>query len=147
MVRPAASAKQRLSASFATNNIKVVTGTTSTLLPALTVKAGSTELTTNDYTVNYESDANEIAALNGTQVNFVPGKTGLVTITAKVTPKDAATYEGTEAYYQILIQDPTPLNISVTDIDMNTTDAEIKEPVVKVYGENDQLLKLGTDYL
>lgn len=29
---------------------------------------------------------------------------------------------------------------------MNTTDAEIKEPVVKVYGENDQLLKLGTDY-
>ena len=29
---------------------------------------------------------------------------------------------------------------------MNATDAEIKEPVVKVYGENDQLLKLGTDY-
>lgn len=146
VVRPAASAKQRLSASFDTNNIKVVTGTTSTLLPALTVKAGSTELTASDYSVSYESDANEIATLNGTQVNFVSGKTGLVTITAKVTPKDAATYEGTEAYYQILIQDPTPLNISVTDIDMNTTDAEIKEPVVKVYGENDQLLKLGTDY-
>lgn len=146
VVRPAASAKLRLSASFATNNIKVVTGTTSISLPAITVKAGSTELTANDYRVSYESDANEIAALNGTQVNFVSGKTGLVTITAKVTPKDAAKYEGTEAYYQILIQDPTPLNISVTDIDMNTTDAEIKEPVVKVYGENDQLLKLGTDY-
>ena len=146
VVRPAASAKLRLSASFATNNIKVITGTTSTLLPALTVKAGSTELTESDYKVSYASDANEIATLNGTQVNFVPGKTGLVTITAKVTPKDAAKYEGTEAYYQIRIQDPTPLNISVTDIDMNTTDAEIKEPVVKVYGENDQLLKLGTDY-
>ena len=146
VVRPAASAKQRLSASFATNNIKVITGTTSISLPAITVKAGSTELTANDYTVSYESDANEIATLNGTQVNFVSGKTGLVTITAKVTPNDAAKYEGTEAYYQILIQDPTPLNISVTDIDMNTTDAEIKEPVVKVYGENDQLLKLGTDY-
>lgn len=146
VVRPAASAKQRLSASFATNNIKVITGTTSISLPAITVKAGSTELTANDYTVSYESDANEIATLNGTQVNFVSGKTGLVTITAKVTPKDATKYEGTEAYYQILIQDPTPLNISVTDIDMNTTDAEIKEPVVKVYGENDQLLKLGTDY-
>lgn len=146
VVRPAASAKQRLSASFDTNNIKVVTGTTSITLPNLTVKAGSIELTANDYTVNYESDANEIATLNGTQVNFVPGKTGLVTITAKVTPNDAAKYEETEAYYQILIQDPTPLNISVTDIDMNTTDAEIKEPVVKVYGENDQLLKLGTDY-
>ena len=146
VVRPAASAKLRLSASFATNNIKVVTGTTSTLLPALTVKAGSTELTESDYKVSYASDANEIATLNGTQVNFVSGKTGLVTITAKVTPNDAAKYEGTEAYYQILIQDPTPLNISVTDIDMNTTDAEIKEPVVKVYGENDQLLKLGTDY-
>ena len=147
VVRPAASAKQRLSANFDTNNIKVVTGTTSITLPNLTVKAGSTELTaTSDYSVNYESDANEIATLNGTQVNFVSGKTGLVTITAKVTPTDATKYEGTEAYYQILIQDPTPLNISVTDIDMNTTDAEIKEPVVKVYGENDQLLKLGTDY-
>ena len=147
VVRPAASAKQRLSANFDTNNIKVVTGTTSITLPNLTVKAGSTELTaTSDYSVNYESDANEIATLNGTQVNFVSGKTGLVTITAKVTPNDATKYEGTEAYYQILIQDPTPLNISVTDIDMNTTDAEIKEPVVKVYGENDQLLKLGTDY-
>ena len=146
VVRPAASAKQRLSANFDTNNIKVVTGTMSITLPNLTVKAGSTELAASDYDVNYESDAKEIATLNGTQVNFVPGKTGLVTITAKVTPKDAATYEGTEAYYQILIQDPTPLNISVTDIDMNTTDAEIKEPVVKVYGENDQMLKLGTDY-
>ena len=146
VVRPAASAKQQLSANFDTNNIKVVTGTTSITLPNLTVKAGSTELTASDYSVSYDSDANEIATLNGTQVNFVSGKTGLVTITAKVTPTDATKYEGTEAYYQILIQDPTPLNISVTDIDMNTTDAEIKEPVVRVYGENDQLLKLGTDY-
>ena len=148
VVRPAASTKQRLSANFDTNNIKVVTGTMSITLPNLTVKAGSTELTaTSDYSVSYESDANEIAILNGTQVNFVSGKTGLVTITAKVTPTNATKYEGTEAYYQILIQDPTPLNISVTDIDMNATDAEIKEPVVKVYGENDQLLKLGTDYI
>lgn len=148
VVRPAASTKQRLSANFDTNNIKVVTGTQSITLPNLTVKAGSTELTaTSDYSVSYESDANEIAILNGTQVNFNAGKTGLVTITAKVTPNDATKYEGTEAYYQILIQDPTPLNISVTDIDMNATDAEIKEPVVKVYGENDQLLKLGTDYI
>lgn len=146
VVRPAASAKQRLSANFDTNNIKVVTGTTSITLPNLTVKAGSIELTASDYSVSYESDANEIATLNGTQVNFNAGKTGLVTITAKVTPKEAAKYEGTEAYYQIRIQDPTPLNISVTDINMNTTDAEIKEPVVKVFGENDQLLKLGTDY-
>lgn len=147
VARPAASAKQRLSANFDTNNIKVITGTKSITLPNLTVKAGSTELTASDYSVSYESDANEIATLNGTQVNFVSGKTGLVTITAKVTPTNATKYEGTEAYYQILIQDPTPLNISVTDIDMNATDAEIKEPVVKVYGENDQLLKLGTDYI
>ena len=147
VVRPAASAKQRLSANFDTNNIKVVTGTQSITLPALTVKAGSTKLTADaDYSVSYSSDANEIATLNGTQVNFTAGKTGLVTITAKVTPKDANKYEVTEAYYQILIQDPTPLNISVTGIDMNATDAEIKEPVVKVYGDNDQLLKLGTDY-
>lgn len=146
VVRPAASAKQRLSANFTTNNIKVVTGTQYITLPNLTVKDGSIELTASDYSVSYESDANEIATLNGTQVNFVSGKTGLVTITAKVSPKDATKYEGTEAYYQILIQDPTPLNISVTDIDMNATDAEIKEPVVKVNGDNDLLLKLGTDY-
>lgn len=147
VARPAASAKQRLSANFDTNNIKVITGTKSITLPNLTVKAGPTELTASDYSVSYESDENEIATLNGTQVNFVSGKTGLVTITAKVTPTNATKYEGTEAYYQIRIQDPTPLNISVTDIDMNATDAEIKEPVVKVYGENDQLLKLGTDYI
>ena len=147
VVRPAASAKQRLSANFTTNNIKVMTGTQSITLPVLTVKAGSIELTADaDYSVSYSSDANEIATLNGTQVNFVSGKTGLVTITAKISPTDATKYEGTEAYYQILIQDPTPLNISVTDIDMNATDAEIEEPVVKVYGDNDQLLKLGTDY-
>ena len=147
VVRPAASAKQRLSANFTTNNIKVMTGTQSITLPVLTVKAGSIELTADaDYSVSYSSDANEIATLKGTQVNFVSGKTGLVTITAKISPKDATKYEGTEAYYQILIQDPTPLNISVTDIDMNATDAEIEEPVVKVYGDNDQLLKLGTDY-
>ena len=146
VVRPAASAKQRLSANFTTNNIKVVTGTQSITLPALTVKAGTAELTASDYSVSYSSDANEIATLNGTQVNFTAGKTGLVTITAKISPKDATKYEETEAYYQILIQDPTPLNISVTDIDMNATDAEIKEPVVKVYDDNDQLLKLGTDY-
>lgn len=146
VVRPAASAKQRLSANFDTNNIKVLTGTQYITLPNLTVKDGSIELTASDYSVSYESDANEIATLNGTQVNFVSGKTGLVTITAKVTPKDATIYEGTEAYYQILIQDPTPLNISVTNIDMNATDAEIEEPVVNVYGDNDQLLKLGTDY-
>ena len=147
VVRPAASAKQRLSANFTTNNIKVMTGTQSITLPVLTVKAGSIELTADaDYSVSYSSDANEIATLKGTQVNFVSGKTGLVTITAKISPTDATKYEGTEAYYQILIQDPTPLNISVTDIDMNATDAEIEEPVVKVYGDNDQLLKLGTDY-
>lgn len=146
VARPAASAKQRLSANFDTNNIKVITGTKFITLPNLTVKAGSTELIASDYSVSYESDENEIATLNGTQVNFVSGKTGLVTITAKVTPTNATKYEGTEAYYQIRIQDPTPLNISVTDIDMNATDAEIKEPVVKVYGENDKLLKLGTDY-
>lgn len=146
VVRSATSAKQRLSANFTTNNIKVVTGTQSITLPALTVKAGSAELTASDYTVSYESDAKEIATLNGTQVNFVSGKTGLVTITAKVAPTYATEYEGTEAYYQILIQDPTPLNISVTNIDMNATDAEIKEPVVKVYDENEQQLKLGTDY-
>lgn len=146
VVRPAASAKQRLSANFTTYNIKVVTGTQSITLPALTVKAGTAELTASDYSVSYESDANEIATLNGTQVNFTAGKTGLVTITAKISPKDATKYEETETYYQILIQDPTPLHISVTDIDMNATDAEIEEPVVKVYGDNDQLLKLGTDY-
>ena len=32
------------------------------------------------------------------------------------------------------------------DVTINTTDAEEEQPVIKVYGDNDKLLKLGQDY-
>lgn len=71
---------------------------------------------------------------------------GIATITATVTPKDANTYEGTTATYQLSVKAPSPLNVSVMDVTINTTDAEEEQPVIKVYGDNDKLLKLGQDY-
>lgn len=40
---------------------------------------------------------------------------------------------------------PSPLNVSVTDVTINTTDAEEKQPFIRVYG-NGKLLKAGQDY-
>lgn len=44
------------------------------------------------------------------------------------------------------VKAPSPLNVSVMDVTINTTDAEEEQPVIKVYGDNDMLLKLGQDY-
>ena len=71
---------------------------------------------------------------------------GIATITATVTPKNTDTYEGTTATYQLSVKAPSPLNVSVMDVTINTTDAEEEQPVIKVYGDNDKLLKLGQDY-
>ena len=41
---------------------------------------------------------------------------------------------------------PSPLNVSVMDVTINTTDVEEEQPVIKVYGDNDKLLTLNQDY-
>lgn len=143
--RPASSSgKTRLTASFEHNADVVVNTTTTVPLPALTVKAGETTLTADQYDVVYKSNAVGVATLSGNTIT-IQGL-GIATITATVTPTDANTYEGTTATYQLSVKAPSPLNVSVMDVTINTTDAEEEQPVIKVYGDNDKLLKLGQDY-
>lgn len=144
--RPASSSgKTRLTASFKRNADVVVNTTTTVTLPTLTVNAGDKTLAADkDYTVDYKSNAEDVATLSGNTITI--NSLGIATITATVTPKDANTYEGTTATYQLSVKAPSPLNVSVMDVTINTTDAEEEQPVIKVYGDNDKLLKLGQDY-
>lgn len=146
--RPASSSnKTRLTASFERNADVVVNTTTTVTLPALTVKAGEKTLTADkDYNVVYTSNAEGVATLSGNTIT-IQGL-GIATITATVTPTNANadTYEGTTATYQLSVKAPSPLNVSVMDVTINTTDAEEEQPEIKVYGDNDKLLKLDQDY-
>lgn len=143
--RPASSSnKTRLTASFEHNADVVVNTTTTVTLPTLTVKAGGATLTADKYTVVYKSNAEGVATLNGNTITIK--SLGIATITATVTPKNTDTYEGTTATYQLSVKAPSPLNVSVMDVTINTTDAEEEQPVIKVYGDKDELLKLGQDY-
>lgn len=145
--RPASSNKTRLTASFERNaDVVVKTTTTPTVtLPTLTVKAGENILTADkDYNVVYTSNAENVATLSDNTITIK--SLGIATITATVTPKNTDTYEGTTATYQLSVKAPSPLNVSVMDVTINTTDAEEEQPVIKVYGDNDKLLKLNQDY-
>lgn len=143
--RPASSSgKTRLTASFERNADVVVNTTTTVTLPTLIVMAGKNILAANQYDVVYKSNAENVATLSGNTITI--NSLGIATITATVTPKDANTYEGTTATYQLSVKAPSPLNVSVMDVTINTTDAEEEQPVIKVYGDNDKLLKLGQDY-
>lgn len=138
------SGKTRLTASFERNADVVVNTTTTVTLPTLTVQAGEKILAADQYDVDYKSNAENVATLSGNTITI--NSLGIATITATVTPKDANTYEGTTATYQLSVKAPSPLNVSVMDVTINTTDAEEEQPVIKVYGDNDKLLKLGQDY-
>lgn len=143
--RPASSSnKTRLTASFERNADVVVNTTATVTLPILTVQAGEKILAADQYNVVYKSNAENVATLSGNTITI--NSLGIATITATVTPKDANTYEGTTATYQLSVKAPSPLNVSVMDVTINTTDAEEEQPVIKVYGDNDMLLKLGQDY-
>lgn len=147
VVRPAtAEGKTRLTASFEKSSDVVISTMKTVNLPALTVKAGETTLTSGQYDVDYSSNATSVATFSENSISIVG--TGTATITAKITPVGdvASKYEGTTATYQITVKDPTPLNITVQDVTINVTDADYKQPVIKVYGDNDKLLKLGIDY-
>lgn len=138
------SGKTRLTASFERNADVVVNTTTTVTLPTLTVQAGENILAANQYDVVYKSNAENVATLSGNTITI--NNLGIATITATVTPTDANTYEGTTATYQLSVKAPSPLNVSVMDVTINTTDAEEEQPVIKVYGDNDKLLKLSQDY-
>ena len=136
--------KTRLTASFEHNADVVVNTTKTVTLPTLTVKAGENILSADQYDVVYKSNAENVATLSGNTITIKD--LGIATITATATPIDANTYEGTTATYQLSVKAPSPLNVSVMDVTINTTDAEEEQPVINVYGDNDKLLKLGQDY-
>ena len=144
--RPASSSgKTRLTASFKPNAEVVVNTTKTVTLPTLTVNAGDKTLAADkDYTVVYKSNAEDVATLSDNTITIK--SLGIATITATVTPKNTDTYEGTTATYQLSVKAPSPLNVSVMDVTINTTDTEEEQPVIKVYGDNDKLLKLNQDY-
>lgn len=137
--------KTRLTAAFAEHSKVVINKTDNYTmsLPQLTVKAGDNAFSA--YTVAYTSNDEGIAsvAANG---EITIKSTGTVTILATITPTDKDNYEGGTATYTITVKDATPLTITTNDVNINATDAQIKQPDIKVYGDNDKLLTLGTDY-
>lgn len=138
--------KTRLTAAFAKNSDVIINDTKNYTidLPALTVKAGNEVF--DKYSVVYSSNDEAVATVDGNSKKITIETPGTVTILATVKPNDADSYEGCTATYTITVKDPTPLVISTKDVMMNATDAKPKQPVIKVYGDDDKLLTLNTDY-
>lgn len=137
--------KTRLTAAFAEHSKVVINKTDNYTmsLPQLTVKAGDNAFSA--YTVAYTSNDEDIASV-ATNGEITIKSTGTVTILATITPTDKDNYEGCTATYTITVKNATPLIITTNDVNINATDAQIKQPDIKVYGDNDKLLNLGTDY-
>lgn len=137
--------KTRLTAAFAEHSKVFINKTDNYTmsLPQLTVKAGDNAFSA--YTVAYTSNDEDIASV-ATNGEITIKSTGTVTILATITPTDNDNYEGCTATYTITVKNATPLIITTNDVNINATDAQIKQPDIKVYGDNDKLLTLGTDY-
>lgn len=137
--------KTRLTAAFAEHSKVVINKTNNYTmsLPQLTVKAGDNAFSA--YTVAYTSNDEDIASV-ATNGEITIKSTGTVTILATITPTDKDNYEGCTATYTITVKNATPLIITTNDVNINATDVQIKQPDIKVYGDNDKLLTLGTDY-
>lgn len=137
--------KTRLTAAFAEHSKVVINKTNNYTmsLPQLTVKAGDNAF--DAYTVAYTSNDEGIASV-ATNGEITIKSTGTVTILATITPTDKDNYEGCTATYTITVKNATPLIITTNDVNINATDVQIKQPDIKVYGDNDKLLTLGTDY-
>lgn len=147
VTRPGTSGnKTRLTAAFDKNSDVIINKTNNYTikLPALTVKAGNDEFGSDKYSVVYSSNDEQVATV--AEGNITIKTPGTVTILATVTPNDANSYEGCTATYTITVKNPTPLVISAMDVMMNATDAKPKQPVIKVYGDDDKLLTLNRDY-
>lgn len=149
VTRPATSGnKTRLTAAFERNSDVIInkTGNYTIDLPELIVKAGKDVLGSDKYKVAYSSNDEQVATVDGNTKKITIETPGTVTILATVKPIDANSYEGCTATYTITVKDRTPLVISAMDVMMNATDAKPKQPVIKVYGDDDKLLTLNTDY-
>lgn len=149
VTRPGTSGnKTRLTAAFAKNSDVIInkTGNYTIDLPELIVKAGKDVLGSDKYKVAYSSNDEQVATVDCNTKKITIETSGTVTILATVKPIDANSYEGCTATYTITVKNPTPLVISTMDVMMNATDAKPKQPVIKVYGDDDKLLTLNTDY-
>lgn len=140
--------KTRLTAAFAKNSDVIINKSDNYTidLPTLTVMDGNVEFGSDKYKVAYSSNDEAVATVDVKAKKISIKTPGTVTILATVKPNDADSYEGCTATYTITVKDPTPLVISTMDVMMNATDAKPKQPVIKVYGDNDKLLTLNTDY-
>ena len=148
VTRPGTSGnKTRLTAAFAKNSDVIINDTKNYTikLPELKVMDGN-DVFKGQYTVAYTSNDEDVATVDGNAKTITIKTPGTVTILATVTPKDANKYEGCTATYTITVKNPTPLVISTMDVMMNATDAKPKQPVIKVYGDDDKLLTLNRDY-
>lgn len=146
--RGAATSKTRLAASFDDgNSISVVkkagVKNQTIKLPALTVTADGKTIDASAYTVAFKSNDDNVVKYNADNTVSIVDK-GIATITATVTPKDDARYEGCTATYLITVTDPFSLKISTADITINTTDADYKKPIISVFDKDDK--QLSADY-
>ena len=91
-----------LTASFSPATISAKEGDIAQNLPTLTVKAGETTLTANDYTVTYASDNNAVAKVENGKVSFVgEGETNIV---ATIKPTDTNKYKETSATFAVKVE-------------------------------------------
>lgn len=91
-----------LTASFSPATMSATEGNAAKDLPTLTVKAGETTLTANDYTVTYASDNDAVAKVENGKVSFVgEGETNIV---ATIKPTDTNKYKETSATFAVKVE-------------------------------------------
>lgn len=91
-----------LTASFSPATMSATEGDVAQNLPTLTVKAGETTLTANDYTVTYASDNSAVAKVGNGKVSFVgEGETSIV---ATIKPNDTNKYKDASATFTVNVQ-------------------------------------------
>lgn len=141
----AAATQTQLVGTFA-NNIIGYEGDKDTPIPTLTVKAGSTTLKANEYTVEYSSSNPAIEISNGTINLKAPSE---AVITATITPINTNLYSACTATFIVSAKALMDLSVDVNDVYMFTNDEAPTMPVVNVdaiTGNGTQRLTAGTDY-
>ncbi len=128
------------------NNIIGYEGDKGTDIPTLTVKAGTTTLDANEYTVEYSSSNPAIEISNG-KINLnAPSE---AVITATITPTNTNKYAACSATFIVSAKALMDLSVDVNDVYMFTNDEASTMPVVNVdaiTGNGTQRLTAGTDY-
>lgn len=141
----AAATQTQLVGTFA-NNIIGYEGDKDTPIPTLTVKAGSTTLKANEYTVEYSSSNPAIEISNGTINLKAPSE---AVITATITPKNTTLYAACSATFIVSAKALMDLSVDVNDVYMFTNDEAPTMPVVNVdaiVNGQAQRLNADTDY-